>query len=421
MNKRIILLIIMVFSLCGIANAQMVPGLKQYHQLFGYILAGLTVILVGLLAWEIQFQISRRRGSETDTAVSIIGASDEVGGGDDEDPIKALLKAQAKSSGTQEDEEEVLPPFLQDEEKPSPTKANVSGATTPADKVEGGGDPFKMLLMKSAHEKEEKTKEKTAIPVAPPPKPPSQPHFKRPDDDPFKELLKSQETKTTPAPPTPKKQPKSEVRHSKPSADTPKRKLSFAPPKTESPKKAEKKISFSLPSQKKSAKGSLFTRLGGESKQKAGEPGRGTIKPPGPSKPPISPEALEKTISIDSERKDQVLKIPDGDKVILKKPERGPVPRKEPPRLKPRKQIELDLRAKPKMKAKEQPRGRQSKPPKGKRLSLDLKPGRDASTSKLGPTPPKRPGKQGSGKIKLRPKFPGKGKTRAPETKRFEK
>lgn len=426
MKKRLILLIIMVFSLCGIANAQIIPGLSQYHQLFGYALAGLTVVLAGLLAWEIQFQISRRRETGEDTTVSIIGVGEEVGARDDEDPIKALLKAQAKSSlaREEEEEEEVLPPFLQDDVKTSQPHPGTLKGPAPVAETGNEDDPFKMLLIKSAHEEkkeidEKKTREKPFTPATPTPTPapkPSQLHFQRDEDDPFKELLKSQEAKTVPPTPVGKKP---DIRAVTPSAGPPGKKLAFTPPETGGSKKTEKKISFSLPSQKKTAGGGLFTRISGD-KQKAPETKKGKIKPPGTSKPPVSPEILERAINIDSGRKDKDVKIPDRDKVILKKPGAKPVHRLGPPRLKPRKRLELDLGGKATVKEKaSQTSGDQRKPTKGKRLKLDIKAKRGAKPSKPR-VAPKSPRKSGSGNVKLKPRLPGKGTLGAPETKRFE-
>ncbi|MCD4783182.1 MAG: hypothetical protein K8T10_05040 [Candidatus Eremiobacteraeota bacterium] len=419
MKKRLMLLIIMVISLCGIANAQIMPGLSQYHQLFGYALAGLTVLLVGLLIWEIQFQISRRRGSDEDTMVNIIGVSEEGDGKDDEDPIKALLKAQAKSSLSQEDEEGVLPPFLQDDEKTSQSHPGTPPGAVPVAQAGDGGDPFKMLLMKSAHKEEEKIEEKPSVQSTPIPTPipeqkPAQPHFQRAEDDPFKELLKSQEKKIVPPKPAGKKPGVKEVT---PSAGPPRKKLAFTSPEPGSSKK--KKIAFSIPSQK-SAGGGLFSRISGSDEQQTDEPQKGVIKPPGPSKSPVSPETLERAINIDSGQKDRNVKIPDSNKVILKKPGVKSVQRHEPPRLKIRKRLEFDIGGKATAKAKDdQAPDTQKISKKGKRLTLDIQAKRGVRTSKSR-VAQKSPVKTGPGNVKIKPKPPGKGNLGAPETKKFE-
>lgn len=377
------LALVLALVLTGPARAADKFNLQQYHDLFKIVFFVLSGILVLLIIWELLYLKGAGKAPREDLKISVVSEDEESTAGED-DPIKALLRAQAASSAIgKSEEEEDLPSFLKISKEPSSDELmGASSAPSPSPVSQGTAapeaesDPFKMLLMKSAQKEESESapppppppaRKREKIEVEPPPPPPKtgQPHIKRTEDDPFKALLKSSVTKEekpaeVEAPPSP--EPEREV-----AQET----VKEEPAPVSKPEGVEvsvPKLKVSIPSQTKSAKTKLTLTPPNMTQEKKSDRlalgGSGKIVPSGAGK------LFSKISDKDGSEKPK--------RLVLKPTPPAPDPEQssqeaseeQPPAVeKKSKRLELDLTSK--VVSIKKPELQQS-PPKGKRLSLNI-------------------------------------------------
>lgn len=457
MKIRLDFLIYSVLALTGPAMAQSVMNLQEHRQTLLYAFIGLSALLFILILWEIIDMMSKReRVPITKPQVSVIGEMEESSP-EEEDPIKALLKKQAEVISTKEEEEE-LPAFLRESpstvedlanrEEPPPGMPVMVEKAAPVRSVESSpdSDPFKALLMKSAQKEEaphQEARDENVEPTIPLAKIKGK-VMKKEEEDPFKSLLKSKrEEKVAPKPveeepvspikrsipmqesPSPSvgipsvgspsiglpsmgspsqpaigqpsgvevKVPK--IKGLKPPQKTEDKKVSLAPPQSETGKdqEKEKKISFSLPGKKKSRSvGRLFSRLS-EAKKSEEESLAAAKASSGIIKPDVTPEKPSLEVMLQGKKSESSPGVPAQNKVMIKLPEKPPVLQKpDKPKV-----IELDIEGK-------KAAGSAEKPESGGQITFR------PTQKKVSPIPPTKrlslslPTAGGGEPIKMKPK-----------------
>lgn len=200
MKNKILYWLSIISILPGTAWAADPDWITKNTQTFFYGMVGSGALAAVLIIWEIIYQISARKSSNTGAVMKVVTESTPPEE-EEYDPIKALLTEQIRGG---KPEEEALPSFLR--EDPSKDNSQSSGAETPGD------DPFRRLLQKSTQKTEEAPKEDSQGArrmILPPIKPKSAEGAAESagDGDPFKKLLVSSKEAKKPESPSSEDKP----------------------------------------------------------------------------------------------------------------------------------------------------------------------------------------------------------------------